>query len=459
MTHDRRVDPARIRCLRDREIANGPVLYWMRRDQRVGDNWALLYAQDEALARGQPLGVVFCLVSEFLGAAQRQYRFMLEGLRAVARDLARLRIQFILLRGDPARELPALVAGCGAGLVVTDFNPLRISRQWEQAVCGRVTVPVRQVDAHNVVPVWQASDKHEYAARTLRPKLQRLLPRFLDELPELEPHPHQWPQEPAAPDWDAARRGLAAGDHGPSLGWCEPGEAAAHAALQRFVDQRLAAYDTARNDPTLAGQSDLSPYLHFGQLAAQRAALAAAQQVEPAGREAFLEELIVRRELSDNHCLHEQDYDRYEGLPTWGRRTLEDHLDDPREHVYDLAQFEGSATHDRLWNAAQTELMVRGKMHGYLRMYWAKKILEWTPDPATALEIAIKLNDRYSLDGRDPNGYVGCAWSIGGLHDRPWTERAIFGKIRYMNFSGCKRKFRVDRYIDQVAQLVREAGA
>jgi deoxyribodipyrimidine photo-lyase len=459
LTFATRLDPARVRSLRDGEIADGPVLYWMRRDQRVRDNWALLYAQDAALARGRPLAVTFCLVPEFLGAASRQYRFLLAGLREVARELASLRIPFSLLQGDPVREVPALVAGSGAGLVVTDFNPLRLSRQWEEAVCARVTVPVRQVDAHNVVPVWQASDKHEYAARTLRPKLHRLLPRFLTEMPALQRHPHPWPQDVAAPDWDGAQRGLAAADHGPPLDWCEPGEAAAQAALTRFLDERLAAYDTARNDPTLAGQSDLSPYLHFGQLAPQRAALAAAQHAEPAGRAAFLEELIVRRELSDNHCHHEHDYDRYEGLPAWGRRTLEDHLDDPREHVYDLAQFAAAATHDPLWNAAQTEMMVRGKMHGYLRMYWAKKILEWTPDPATALDIAITLNDRYSLDGRDPNGYVGCAWSIGGLHDRPWTERAIFGKIRYMNFAGCKRKFRVDRYLDRIARLVREAGA
>jgi deoxyribodipyrimidine photo-lyase len=207
------------------------------------------------------------------------------------------------------------------------------------------------------------------------------------------------------------------------------------------------------------GQSDLSPYFHFGQLAPQRAAHAVAQTSGDADRDAYLEELVVRRELSDNHCHHNHDYDRYEGLPAWGRRTLEEHLDDEREHLYDLAAFEAAATHEPLWNAAQTELLVRGKMHGYLRMYWAKKILEWTRDPGEALDVAITLNDRYSLDGRDPNGYVGCAWSIGGLHDRPWTERPVFGKIRYMNANGCRRKFKVDRYIDGARRLAREAGA
>jgi deoxyribodipyrimidine photo-lyase len=454
----RRVQPERVRRLRDGDLAPGPVIYWMRRDQRVRDNWALLHAQDLALDRAVPLAVAFCLVPGFLGAARRQDRFMLAGLRSVSRDLAALDIPFFLLQGDPTREIPALLARCRGGALVTDFNPLRFSRDWEDEVCRRTSVPVVQVDAHNVVPVWQASAKQEYAARTLRPRLHRLLPRYLTDLPAVLAHPYPWPGQAPAPDWDAAERGLRAEIAGQGITWCEPGEAAAHAALQRFLDQRLAAYGTARNDPTLAGQSDLSPYLHFGQLAPQRAALAAAQSPQEVGREAFLEELIVRRELSDNYCHYNADHDRYAGLPDWGRRTLEEHADDPREHVYDLETFAAAATHEALWNAAQTELVVRGKLHGYLRMYWAKKILEWTSDPEAALQIANTLNDRYSLDGRDPNGYVGCAWSIGGLHDRPWTERPVFGKIRYMNLNGCKRKFKVDRYIASMRLLAQEAG-
>lgn len=469
MASSTRVQPERVRILRGGEIAPGPVLYWLRREQRVRDNWALLYAQDLALAGGRPLGVVFCLVPSFLGAARRHFEFMLAGLRSVDDELATLQIAFFCLRGDPAREIPALAASCHAGCLVTDFNPLRISRQWEQAVCARVEIPVHLVDAHNVVPVWLASDKQEYAARTLRPKLRRQLPRFLSDLPAVRRHAYPWLPDIARPDWPLLARRLRAPVAGGALAWCRSGEAAARAALAHFLDERLAAYATARNDPTTAGQSDLSPYLHFGQLAPQRAAYAAAQRAGAAGsadaaaaaavaagRDAFLEELIVRRELSDNFCHYNHDYDRYEGLPAWGRRTLEDHLDDPRTHLYDLAAFEAAATHDSLWNAAQTELAVRGKLHGYLRMYWAKKILEWTRDPAEGLSIAIALNDRYSLDGRDPNGYAGCAWSIGGLHDRPWTERPVFGKIRFMNLAGCRRKFRVDRYIERVQRWTQE---
>ncbi|MEZ4386763.1 MAG: deoxyribodipyrimidine photo-lyase [Candidatus Krumholzibacteriia bacterium] len=455
MSDSGRVQPERVRALRKGPPSAGPVIYWMRRDQRVRDNWALVHAQDLARHLAQPLLVVFNLVPEFLGAARRQFAFMLAGLGAVHEDLARLGIPFFLVSGEPEQTVVALAGQVGAGAVVTDFNPLRISRQWEQAVAARLTVPLHIVDAHNVVPVWRVSDKQEYAARTIRPKLQRLLPTFLTEIPAVVEHPHRWTGTAPRPDVRAALADHAAAAAGPDIGWCEPGEAAAHAALARFVGRRLGAYDTARNDPTVDGQSDLSPYFHFGQLAPQRAALVVSRQGGD-GPAAYLEELVVRRELSDNFCHHNRDYDRYEGLPAWARRTLEDHLDDPREHLYELEAFAAGATHDPLWNAAQTELVVRGKLHGYLRMYWAKKILEWTRDPGEALDVAITLNDRYSLDGRDPNGYVGCAWSVGGLHDRPWTERPVFGKVRYMNFNGCKRKFKVDRYIDAMARLRRE---
>lgn len=454
------VHPERVRALRPGDFGEGPVIYWMRRDQRARDNWALLYAQDLAVALGRPLAVAFCLAPGFLGAARRQYVFMLGGLRGVARDLAGLDIPFLLVEGDPVRQIPDLMLRYGAGALVTDFNPLRLSRAWEQAVAERVDVPVHLVDAHNVVPVWRVSDKQEYAARTIRPKLHRLLPEFLVDIPAVRPHPVPWGADVREPDWDAASRGVEAGEFGAPVTWCAPGEQAARAALDRFLGGGLSGYDTARNDPTLPGQSGLSPYLHFGQLAPQRAALAAAAStVADQDREAFLEELVVRRELSDNCCHYNHRYDQWEGLPAWGRRTLEDHAGDPRDHVYDLDAFEAAATHDPLWNAAQTELVVRGKMHGYMRMYWAKKILEWTRDPGEALDVSIALNDRYSLDGRDPNGYVGCAWSVGGLHDRPWTERPVFGKIRYMNANGCRRKFKVDRYIDAMARLRREAGA
>ena len=192
---------------------------------------------------------------------------------------------------------------------------------------------------------------------------------------------------------------------------------------------------TDRNDPLKNGQSGLSPYLHFGQIAAQRVALEVMGSAGPTdARKAFLEELIVRRELSDNFCFYNPRYDRVDGFPAWARATLDRHRRDPRDYLYTPEQFEQARTHDDLWNAAQREMVRTGKMHGYLRMYWAKKILEWTPSPEEALKIAITLNDRYELDGRDPNGYAGIAWSLGGVHDRPWGERKVFGMIRYMSY-------------------------
>jgi deoxyribodipyrimidine photo-lyase len=195
----------------------------------------------------------------------------------------------------------------------------------------------------------------------------------------------------------------------------------------------------------------LSPYLHFGQLSAQRVALEVMNAaVGEASREAFLEELIVRRELSDNFCFYNKDYDAPQGFPAWAQKTLSLHGKDKREHVYTLRQLEEGRTHDDLWNAAQLAMVKRGTMHGYLRMYWAKKILEWTRSPGVAMKIAIHLNDKYELDGRDPNGYAGIAWSIGGVHDRPWGERRIFGMVRYMNYNGCKKKFNVRAYVEKV---------
>ena len=213
-------------------------------------------------------------------------------------------------------------------------------------------------------------------------------------------------------------------------------------------------YSTLRNDPNESGQSNLSPYLHFGQLSAQRVAIEVMKS--PASDEdksAFLEELIVRRELSDNFCFYNPHYDATEGFPNWAKETHRIHSDDKREHTYALKEFEQGKTHDPLWNAAQMELVITGKMHGYMRMYWAKKILEWTSNPEEAMRFSIYLNDKYSLDGRDPNGYAGIAWSIGGVHDRAWGERSVFGKIRYMNYNGCKRKFDVAKYIGRIESL------
>lgn len=453
------VNPKRTRELRPGHPGDGPVLYWMSRDQRATDNWALLFAQELALQRGVPLLVAFCLVPRFLGATRRQYAFMLQGLQELEAVLSKKDIPFYLLTGSTEQELPSFVSRVRASQLVTDFDPLRLKRQWKEQVAEMINMPFFEVDAHNIVPCWVASPKQEYGAYTIRPKIHRALPEFLEPFPCLEKHPFPWPApEPA--DWAAAARTLQVDASVPEANrsahdgveWLDPGEKAAQHLLSTFLENKLEYYDERRNDPTLDGQSNLSPYLHFGQLSAQRVAL----EVEDchllhAKKGAFFEELVVRRELSDNFCFYNAHYDQLAGFPQWAQDTLNAHRRDPREHVYSRQEFEEARTHDELWNAAQREMLQRGKMRGYMRMYWAKKILEWSASPEEALQTAIDLNDKYQLDGRDANGYTGIAWSIGGVHDRPWQERPVFGKIRYMSYAGCQRKFDVQAYIDHNA--------
>ena len=449
------MNPDRARVLKEGRDGDGkgPVVYWMSRDQRAEDNWALIFAQELALKRGLPLGVIFSLADEFLGAAMRQYGFMLRGLREVEEALAKKNIPFALLRGDPSEMVSNFAEEHEVGAIVTDFSPLATKRFWNEEVVQRLSIPVYEVDAHNVVPCWRASSKQEYAARTFRPRIKRLLPEFCEEFPGLKVHPHPWDHGDGT-DLDRVRRDLSVDRSVPEVGWIKPGETAAKEALRRFLRDKLSAYDRDRNDPAIDGQSNLSPYLHFGMISAQRVALEVARSdANPNSKVAFLEELVVRRELSDNFCFYRPGYDSFEAFPNWAKKTLNDHQSDPREYLYDQNELERAETHDDLWNAAQREMVLRGKMHGYLRMYWAKKILEWTQSPEDALRIAISLNDRYELDGRDPNGYVGVAWSIGGVHDRAWGGREVFGKVRYMSRRGAGSKFDVRAYVERVASL------
>ncbi len=441
----------RVLLLQKGEEGIGPVVYWMQRDQRVKDNWALIRAQNRAIEKNVPLIVIFCLVQDFLEATIRQYGFMLKGLTQVEADLKELNIPFYMLSGKPEKEIPKFIKNVHAAELIADFNPVKIVRYWKKNVAAKINIPFYQVDAHNIVPCWVASDKTEYAAYTIRPKIHKALPEFLDDFPKLKKmkdHKFAFAQF----DYDKSVKSLKINFDIEEVNWLEPEEAAAHKMLQKFINDKLDSYDDERNDPNAEALSNLSPYLHFGQISPQRIALEVQNSdAKKESKEAYLEELIVRRELSDNFCYYNKNYDSFDGFHDWAKKTLNEHRDDEREYIYSKKDFESAETHDDLWNAAQIEMMQTGKMHGYMRMYWAKKILEWTKSPEDALEIGIYLNDKYELDGRDPNGYVGVAWSIGGVHDRAWTERPVFGKIRFMNYNGCKRKFDVKSYINKWA--------
>lgn len=441
------INEKRVRLLQKGNETNGPIVYWMSRDQRVQDNWALLFAQKLALEKKRSLVVVFNFVPDFLEATIRQYGFMLKGLLVLEKELHKHNIPFFLTSGKPEVKIPELIKNMNASIIVSDFDPLKIKRIWKRDVGKQISIPFYEVDAHNIVPCLHVSEKLEFAAYTIRPKIHKALIEFMDEFPSLKKMSKSEISSDKI-DWNKIPKTLKMNFEVKEVDWIKPGEVEASKTLERFLKKKFENYHELRNDPTKDYQSNLSPYLHFGQISAQRIALDTERfNGNPESQKVFLEELIVRRELSDNFCYFNKNYDSFEGFHDWAKASLNEHKKDEREFVYTLEQFENANTQEDLWNAAQLEMIKTGKMHGYMRMYWAKKILEWSKSPEEALKIAIYLNDKYELDGRDPNGYTGIAWSIGGIHDRPWFERPVYGKIRYMNRNGAEKKFNIKSYI------------
>jgi deoxyribodipyrimidine photo-lyase len=441
------------------EAGGACVVYWMQRAQRGVDNPALDVAIAAANELQRPVAVFFGLHPKYPNANLRHYAFLVEGLEETKRRIERRGAAFVL-RSYPDHDLLRFCAEVKPCLVVGDENPMREPERWRLSLARDLNVPFWTVDADVVVPS-KLFPKEEYAARTIRPKLQKLLPVFLQRPDNLKARYHWTERNQPGGRKITPSRLL---DELPLDRSAEPvsqfkgGTAEGRRLLRRFINERLANYETARNQPQIAGTSELSAYLHFGHLGPLTIALAVLDADAPeTAKTAFLEELIVRRELAINYVARNPQYDRLAGSPEWGRKTLAEHAADPRPYYYTEAQLEAAETHDPLWNAAQLEMVVTGRMHGYLRMYWAKKILEWTEAPEDAFEIAVRLNDRYELDGRDPNGYAGISWAIGGKHDRPWgPHRPVFGLIRYMSSEGCARKFDVRAYIERVNKLSRD---
>lgn len=430
------------------------VVYRMRRAQRALDNPALETAIAAANEIQRPV-VVFFGLAKRPAANLRQYTFMLEGLAKTARQLARRRIGFVLrvcADGRTEDEFARLCARLLPALVVADEDPARREGQWAREARLWPSAPLWSVDADVIVPS-RLLEKEQFAARTIRPRIQRRLGEFLRPV-ENRPVRVAWSgdrtSQSLAVSADLIDRlhpdrsvGVAGGFTG--------GTDAALMALRRFIREGLPNYATGRNHPERDATSRLSPYLHFGQIGPHTVAIAIRDAPAPApDRQAFLEELIVRRELAVNFVRYNPRFRTEASIEPWARRTLDDHAGDPRAHRYSERQLENAETHDPLWNAAQRQMVSSGWMHGYLRMYWAKKILEWSPAADQAYEICVRLNDRYELDGRDPNGYAGIAWAIGGKHDRAWgPERPVYGKIRYMSLASTARKFDSRAYIER----------
>lgn len=457
----------RILVLKRATYTGNCVVYVMSRDQRVEDNHALLAAQAAALEAKLPLIVCFNLLEKTGVRSQEHFAFMVSGLREVVSTLHALNIPFVMTQGDPFISLSELFKDLEPHIVFFDFSPLHGPRTLAKRIAKQVKCPVFVVDTHNIVPAWYASQKLEFAAHTFRPKIHKLLETFLIEPDTIKTHPYTYDGKLTSISISHATNIISTLPKRDISITPQPGAAAARTHLTTFIARDLKQYALERNNPFKDTQSGLSPYLHFGHISSLRVALevlyavdeqpllftqakmaqADAQPSIRDGMNALFEEMIVRKELSDNFCLYAQSYRTLENAPEWAKTTLRAHVDDPKEFVYSLDELEKGQTHDEAWNAAQLQMVRTGKMHGYMRMYWAKKILEWTADPETALSHTIYLNDAYSIDGGDPNGYVGILWSLAGLHDRPWTERPIYGKVRYMNQAGLRRKFELDKYI------------
>jgi deoxyribodipyrimidine photo-lyase len=432
------------------------VIYWMQHAQRAQDNPALDLAVRAANELELPLVTFFAPVPFYPRANLRHYRFLAQGIPDIACGLDERRVGFVL-RPFPEHSLLRFCEEVRPALVVGDEDPLREPEEWRRRAAQKLKTPFWTVDANVVVPT-RLLEREQYAARTLRPRIQRLLPQFLGSPGKIAAHTpwtapkglRSFSQQDFVSLWKGLDR--SAGEVREWAGGAQP----ALRALRRFVRSKLSAYPETRNHPELDGTSRLSPYLHFGHLSPIRVALAVENSCAPqAVKQAFLEQLIVRRELAINFVRFNPSYDSMLALEPWANRTLSEHARDPRPLLYTERQLEDAETHDPLWNAAQKQMVLTGWMHNYLRMYWAKKILEWSPSPAVAYQRAVTLNDRYELDGRDPNGYAGIAWAIVGKHDRAWSERPIYGKVRYMSYAGTSRKFDSKKYIEQIAALER----
>lgn len=430
----------RLRILNRSEKSKGHfVLYWMQRAQRTKNNHALQYAIREANRLDLPLVVFFGLTSNFPEANSRHYQFMLEGLAEVEIELQKLGIKFLLVKIEPVEGVIKLAKE--AKLVVADYGYLKVERDWKRQITPQIDCSFIAVETDVIVPVGTASTKEEYNAYNLRRKITPFLEYYLLPLTEEEPKHNSLSLETVLDNALLHQDSKIIVPQIPKAQF-RGGYSQANKLLTEFIEEKLPFYDQKRNDPTLDYQSNLSPYLHFGQISP----LEIACQVKGReGAEGFLEELIVRRELAINFVYYNPNYASYLAIPSWARTTLAQSILE-RDLVYDLVTLENANTHDEIWNTAQLEMMATGKMSGYLRMYWGKQIIRWQKNPEDAFNIAMYLNNKYQLDGRDPNGFAGVAWCF-GKHDRPWPSQPQLGTVRTMTESGIRRKFNINDYL------------
>lgn len=453
------IQEERVHALNGRDVRPGAyVLYWMQQSQRSDGNHALEYAVQEANRLAKPLVIVFGLTSDYPQANLRHYQFMLEGLGEAQQAMERRGMRMVVERGRPHDVAGRW--GREAAMIVCDRGYLRHQVEWRQSLAEAAGCRVVEIEADAVVPVETASDHAELAARTLRPKIRRHLDRFL--VPLRQTHVERDSLHLPRAGLDLSDPAAAAAELGvdasvpPVTRMFRGGQSEAGRLLRHFIRHHLAGYAANRGQPHAGSVSHLGKYFHFGQISPVAVAVAVARAPVPqVDRDAFIEELIVRRELAINFVWFTDAYDSYSSLPPWARKTLAQHANDPRPYLYGESELEAACTHDPYWNAAMREMRYTGYMHNHMRMYWGKKILEWSATPEEAFLTALTLNNRYFLDGRDANSFAGVGW-IFGLHDRPWPGRPVFGAVRSMTAQGLRRKCDIEGYVAKVDDLIKQ---
>ncbi len=453
----------RIQLLNEKNANNDGkyVLYWMQMFKRTEYNHALNFAIQEANERKLPLVVYEGLKYYYPWASDRIHTFILEGIEEKRKAFEKLGIRYVFyLQKDEnsPRDTVARIAK-DAALIVTDDFPCFIIPKHNEAIVRRAKIPVYAVDSNGVIPM-SCFEKEEYAAYTIRPKIKKMLGDYLKPFAEEKVSVRAGDLKIDCPDTEVSEKNIAelvsecAIDHSvkPSFLY-HGGTKNGRKRLKKFVSEILANYNEARNKPEKDGSSRLSSYLHFGFLSPLEIALAVQEADAPKeSKDAYLEELIVRRELSYNFTRFNADYDSLKSLPEWVHKTMREHIDDRRARVYSLEELERGETYDELWNAAQREMLETGEIHNYVRMLWGKNVIGWTRSYEEAFAILEHLNNKYCLDGRNPNSYAGILWCF-GKHDRPWMKRPVFGTIRYMTSTSTGRKFDSKKYIEWTKTL------
>lgn len=417
------------------------VLYWVSRAIRMHDNQAFHQAQQIALTQGSQLIVLFNYYPKFPYANLRNMDFLLKGLAEMSDKCAMLNIPLYFRTGNIIPNLEELSESFAIQHIITEAHVLRPILAVQELVSNYAyanQIRFYKTNTACVVPVQIASPKREFAARTFRPKLLKQYQDYLEHDYTLVKHPQTIALEKRFKFEDIALFYTQFPLNPIPISSLIPGENAAINQLNTFIQDGLDNYDR-RNEIDAKGQSYLSAYLHFGMLSPVKMV----RDVHNTGHsnaDGFIEEAMVRRELAENYCFYTSQYDTLEGAWPWAIETLKRHAHDERPYIYDQATLEKAQTHDALWNYCQRQVVDEGYLHSYLRMYWAKMVLLWTPSAAEAITILVYLNDTYLLDGRDPNGYTGILWSVAGVHDRPWFDRPIFGLIRTMGKDGTLKK-------------------